>query len=337
MTNNKISQILSIAILLQLSPALSFSSSSLFGTTGKCQQCLSSFAPHRPRASSTTTRTTSTTHIRASSSSVDGETTETTAAAAAAASANSSKKEKAMQVMKEEFGDTAILVQYDLSEHKPLGCTVEETVVQECNYVFVSKLVPGGFASQAGLQVGDVLVATSGMFGGDGDLSIVVNSGVDHIKSRIGSMPEDEPLHLSVARGTDVLEKHEEYLVELCSSNGPSDKQIEGSIEKFLSEGYFTDESPAAAAGADDDDEKDIVSDAGDDLVGDMYNIWAEELPPPPPISENSEQPRETAEKIKPWSSRSSPSGTFVRDPVTGEMKNIDSTDWSNGMGSSSD
>lgn len=124
------------------------------------------------------------------------------------------------------------------------------------------------------------------------------------------------------------MEKHEECLVELCSSNGPSDKQIEGSIQKFLSDGYYSDVGEM-------EEEEDVVLDAGDSLVANIYDIWAEELPPPPPISENLEQPRETAEKIKPWSSRSSPSGTFVRDPVTGEMKNIDSTDWSNGLGSS--
>lgn len=80
--------------------------------------------------------------------------------------------------MKAEFDDTGFLVQFELPDHKPLGCTVEETVVHECNHVFVSKLVPGGFASQAGLQAGDVLLATNGMFGDD-DVTIVVNSGVD--------------------------------------------------------------------------------------------------------------------------------------------------------------
>ncbi|CAJ1947651.1 unnamed protein product [Cylindrotheca closterium] len=270
--------------------------------------------------------TKSNTQIR--SSSVDGEKTESDGLSEAT-------KEKVLDAMKQEFDDTALLVQYELSEHKPLGCTVEETVVQECNYVFISKLVPGGFAAQAGLQVGDVLVATNGMFGNDDDeLSIVVNSGVDQIKSMIGSIPEDQTLHLSIARATDVMEKHEDFLVELCSSNGPSDKEVEGKIQKYLEEGYCDVDS--LMDDVEKDDEEDIVADGGDDLVGDMHNLWASELPPPPPIDGNNEQPRETAEKIKPWSSRSSPSGTYVRDPVTGEMKNTDSTDWSNGMGSSS-
>ncbi|KAL3933293.1 MAG: hypothetical protein SGBAC_010461 [Bacillariaceae sp.] len=252
-----------------------------------------------------------------------------------------------MAAMKAEFDDDMVfLVSYELQEHKPLGCTVEETVVEDCNYVFVSKLVPGGLAAQAGLQVGDVLIATNAMFGGGGgdddeskdDLTILVKSGVDQIKSVIGSMPADEPLQLAVARGTDVLQEHEDYLVELCSAGGPSDKEVECSIEKFLSEGYYSESTSATMDDDDLDDEDAIVVDGGDDLVADMNNLWAEELPPPPSLTDstNDQQQRDTAKSIKPWSSRSSPSGTFVRDPVTGEMKNIDSTDWSNGSGGSS-
>lgn len=87
--------------------------------------------------------------------------------------------------MKAEFDDDmAFLVPYELQEHKPLGCTVEETVVEDCNYVFVSKLVPGGLAAQAGLQVGDVLIATNAILGGGeskDDLTIVVKSGVEQM------------------------------------------------------------------------------------------------------------------------------------------------------------
>ena len=124
------------------------------------------------------------------------------------------------------------------------------------------------------------------------------------------------------------MEQHEEFLVELCSLDGPNDKQLESSIEKFLADGYCSD------YGSEEDDI--VATDGEEDLVSAMNDIWASELPPPPSIDgSNLEQPKDTAEKIKPWSSRSSPSGTFVRDPVTGEMKNIDSTDWSSGSGSS--
>lgn len=145
----------------------------------------------------------------------------------------------------------------------------------------------------------------------------------------IGSLPKEETLYLTIARGTDVMAKHDEFLVELCSSNGMSDKEVEGSITNYLAEGYYDDtQETNDNIGAANDSE-------GEQMMDNMFNMWAEELPPPPTFSEGMEQPKETAEKIKPWSSRSSPSGTFVRDPVTGEMKNIDSTDWANGMGDS--
>ena len=42
-----------------------------------------------------------------------------------------------------------------LEEHRPLGCTVEESLAQE-DAVFVTSVKAGGFAEAAGLQVGDV-------------------------------------------------------------------------------------------------------------------------------------------------------------------------------------
>ena len=51
----------------------------------------------------------------------------------------------------------------------------------------------------------------------------------------------------------------------------------------------------------------------------------ADELPMPPTTTGIIDPDASTSSsKPKPWSSRSSPSGTFVRDPVTGEMRNID-------------
>jgi hypothetical protein len=72
---------------------------------------------------------------------------------------------------------SALSIDLELKEHKPMGCTVEETMDSANDYVFVTKLVPGGFADLAGIQVGDVLVAMSGMFGGE--LTIVLESGID--------------------------------------------------------------------------------------------------------------------------------------------------------------
>lgn len=150
-------------------------------------------------------------------------------------------------------------------------------------------------------------------------------------KGLVSATPEDKPLVLTVARGTDVFEKHEEALVELCSSPGGSDKEVEGCIVDFLKEGYDLGTSY-------DDEVEDEIKDCGDEdtecMLDSMHNLWAEELPPPTVSMDGGEQSTESAAKVKPWSSRSSPSGTYVRDPVTGEMKNIDSTDWSSSSGS---
>jgi C-terminal processing protease CtpA/Prc len=59
---------------------------------------------------------------------------------------------------------TAEFLTFELADHRPLGCTVEETLFEDENYVFISKVVPGGFAEQAGIQTGDVLFAITGLF-----------------------------------------------------------------------------------------------------------------------------------------------------------------------------
>jgi hypothetical protein len=63
-------------------------------------------------------------------------------------------------------------------------------------------------------------------------------------------------------------------------------------------------------------------------MNGLFANIWDEELEEIAPAvakveeDEDAEEPK--SKKPLPWRSRSSPSGTYVRDPATGEMKNID-------------
>lgn len=51
-----------------------------------------------------------------------------------------------------------------LEQHKPLGCTVEESLADPLK-VFITKILPGSFADQAGLQIGDVIDGVSGFFG----------------------------------------------------------------------------------------------------------------------------------------------------------------------------
>jgi hypothetical protein len=65
-----------------------------------------------------------------------------------------------------------------LSGHKPLGCTAEESLApytfdsngeeslikEKAFPVFIQKVLDGGNADQAGLQVGDVIVGVTGVF-----------------------------------------------------------------------------------------------------------------------------------------------------------------------------
>ena len=52
-----------------------------------------------------------------------------------------------------------------LVQHVPLGCTVEESLYQDDDYIFISKLTKNGHAEAAGLQLGDVIVGVTGLFG----------------------------------------------------------------------------------------------------------------------------------------------------------------------------
>ena len=95
-----------------------------------------------------------------------------------------------------EGSPTASLLNFTLEQHRPLGCTIEEslarveTTVDDLDlnqpsrkaqdtrlpYVFVSKVQPKSYAQAAGLQVGDVIVGSSGLFGTVED---VTHAGID--------------------------------------------------------------------------------------------------------------------------------------------------------------
>ena len=53
----------------------------------------------------------------------------------------------------------------EMTEHVPLGCTVDESLHEEDDFIFISKLTTNGHAEEAGLQVGDVIVGVTGLFG----------------------------------------------------------------------------------------------------------------------------------------------------------------------------
>jgi hypothetical protein len=134
-----------------------------------------------------------------------------------------------------------------------------------------------------------------------------------------------------VARGTDVQTKHDTMLVDICTFNEGLDSQIEECIVGLNSYGM--------AFGDDDDDDDDEPAECADDdtecLLDQMHGSWEDEMSGlmdgggeaktgKGGGADEEEEGAAKEPKIAPWSSRSSPSGTFVRDPKTGEMRNID-------------
>ena len=152
----------------------------------------------------------------------------------------------------------------------------------------------------------------------------------------VSAVPSDETLRIQVARGTDVFERHEKAVVDICSISESSESDVEDCVVTFLTDGYYEDiggssdssSSSTATTTDDDDDDTDKTEADTDGLIDSMMNLWVEEddLPLPPTTSgiTDSSNQQNTNKKPKPWSSRSSPSGTWVRDPKTGQMRNID-------------
>jgi S1-C subfamily serine protease len=72
-------------------------------------------------------------------------------------------------------------LEFELFPHRPLGCTVDESLAvttDKREYVFVSKVNPGGNAEKAGLRTGDVIVGITGIFG---DFEDVGGEGIDKV------------------------------------------------------------------------------------------------------------------------------------------------------------
>ena len=75
----------------------------------------------------------------------------------------------------EELFPEAEIKEVVLLPHRPLGLTVEESLA-DSNNVLVTRIVEGGYADEAGIKVGDVLVGMTGLFG---ELTPVIGLGVD--------------------------------------------------------------------------------------------------------------------------------------------------------------
>lgn len=58
----------------------------------------------------------------------------------------------------------ALVEDFELLPHRPLGMTIEESLADN-KFVLVTKVVEGGNAEKAGIEVGDVMVGVTGLFG----------------------------------------------------------------------------------------------------------------------------------------------------------------------------
>jgi hypothetical protein len=232
----------------------------------------------------------------------------------------STSKESSTDISAENMFPDATILEFTLEEHKPLGCTVEESLAHPMEkHVFITKLKESGHAKAAGLQVGDVLVSIPGIFG---DETLVSGMGVEQVKSLVSGRDEQEPLQLRVARGTDVMEAHENALVELCMTPGANDDQVEECLTTIMAGAYLDDDADTSK----DDSEVIMGCDNEEEcLLDSLYQMWEEDMPAPVKNSNDMEFDNESGqqETIAPWSSRSSPSGTYQRDPATGEMKRM--------------
>ena len=65
-----------------------------------------------------------------------------------------------------------------------MGCTVEESLDTQDEYVFVSRVTKDSNSEKSGMKIGDVIVAMTGPFGNDSDLSIVLDAGVEKMYVR---------------------------------------------------------------------------------------------------------------------------------------------------------
>ncbi len=156
---------------------------------------------------------------------------------------------------------------------------------------------------------------------------------------------DNEPFKLNVLRGSTALSDHEVALTELCSNPDATSTEAEQCMIDYIQGGYAIADPNAAgsklvnADSVPDDGECLLDTDEeGECLLNDMHSLWASDLP----TSSSQQQNTITSENgsssstsnpqdsvtaaVKPWSSRASPSGTFVRDPTTGKMKNLDSS-----------
>ena len=214
------------------------------------------------------------------------------------------------------------LLTFHLKEYKPLGLTAEESLAQKdvsgtYHHVFVSKVIPDGNADKVGIQVGDVIVGISGLFG---STECVVGESLEKVKGMIASQ-RDHELVIKVMRGSLVMNDHESALVDLCTL-----PENEAKVNECIEALYKRDYDLKVASNDDKDDDMVPCDDAETEcMLETLFSSWGDEMNVDvEDDTDELEQEESQVPKPAPWNSRSSPSGTFVRDPKTGKVTNID-------------
>ncbi len=140
-------------------------------------------------------------------------------------------------------------------------------------------------------------------------------------RSLIAGRLEEEELTIKVIRNTDVQQKHESALVDLCilpeGQLSGRDATIETCIETMYKASYEIDDMEGMENGCEDED-MECMLDTITDLWSEDYGLDGKKTEQ----EKADEDEKKDKNKPPPWSSRSSPSGTFVR--VNGTMVNID-------------
>jgi len=128
----------------------------------------------------------------------------------------------------------ASVLDFEMKEHKPLGCTVEESSAPEedgFQPVFISKVKPDGNAEKYGLTIGDVIIGISGIFD---ELEDTTGAGLARVRTLVSGRYPDKSLHLRVIRGTDVMARHESHLVTLCTLPGGTDDDLDDCLDSIM-------------------------------------------------------------------------------------------------------
>jgi len=212
---------------------------------------------------------------------------------------------------------------FTMEEHKPLGCTAEESLVPATDgatHVFISKVTEGGNADMVGIEVGDVIVGVSGSFD---DVVVVVGSGLNEVRSLVAGRQTEMNLILKVIRNTNVQTEHEKALVDMCilPDGEGKDSQISKCISALYDSEYEIDDMEGPKACEDTETQC---------MVDMMLGSWGDELNEVMGITEEEHCEGESGEpqkESKGWSwgnGGGSRSGTYVRDPKTRKMVNID-------------